>query len=145
MSFKILFPLLGITALMYTSCAPLTPYGPAPSRSLEPVLTPDQQAAKAAEQKRLEDEARAEARRKAQEREASEEVGFSPGGGIHGGPDPDIEPPKSDYRWAIPIPGKEGFVFNPFTNNPVDVRGIPSGTLVRDPQDPNKAHKFRVP
>ena len=43
------------------------------------------------------------------------------------------------------IPGKEGFVFNPYTNNPVDVRGIPSGTLVRDPQDPNKDHKFRVP
>ena len=51
----------------------------------------------------------------------------------------------ADYRRAILIPGKEGFVFNPFTNNPVDVRGIPSGTKVRDPQDPNKEHIFRVP
>lgn len=54
-------------------------------------------------------------------------------------------PPKKEYRVGIPIPGKEGFVFNPFTNNPVDVRAIPSGTLVRDPQDPNEDHLFRVP
>ena len=46
---------------------------------------------------------------------------------------------------AVPIPGKEGFVFNPFTNDPVDVRAIPPGTLVRDPNDPNPDHKFRVP
>lgn len=46
---------------------------------------------------------------------------------------------------AIAIPGKPGFVFNPYTNHPVDVRGIPSKTLVRDPQDPDKSHKFRVP
>mgnify|MGYP001827734096 CR=1 FL=1 len=52
---------------------------------------------------------------------------------------------KPNYPYALPIPGKDGFVFNPYTNNPVDVRGIPSGTLVRDPQDPNADHKFRVP
>ncbi len=54
-------------------------------------------------------------------------------------------PPRQDYRIAVPIPGKEGFVFNPFTNDPVDVRAIPSGTLVRDPNDPDPDHKFRVP
>lgn len=54
-------------------------------------------------------------------------------------------PPKKDYRVAVPIPGKEGFVFNPFTNDPVDVRAIPSLTLVRDPNDPDPEHKFRVP
>lgn len=54
-------------------------------------------------------------------------------------------PPRQDYRVAVPIPGKEGFVFNPFTNDPVDVRAIPSGTLVRDPNDPDPDHKFRVP
>ena len=53
---------------------------------------------------------------------------------------------KAGYPRAIPIPGKEGYVFNPHTNNPVDVRGIPSGTLVEDPQDPNGSkHRFRVP
>ena len=54
-------------------------------------------------------------------------------------------PQKPNYPYALAIPGKDGFVFNPYTNNPVDVRGIPSGTLVRDPQDPNADHKFRVP
>jgi hypothetical protein len=54
-------------------------------------------------------------------------------------------PPKRDYRTAVAIPGKQGFVFNPFTNNAVDVRAIPAGTLVRDPNDPDAEHKFRVP
>ncbi len=54
--------------------------------------------------------------------------------------------PRPDYKVGLPIPGKPGFIFNPFTNNPVDVRGIPSGTLVEDPQDPNGSkHRFRVP
>jgi len=52
---------------------------------------------------------------------------------------------KTDFPKGIKIPGKEGFVFNPYNNNPVDVRGIPPGTLVRDPQDPDPDHKFRVP
>jgi hypothetical protein len=54
-------------------------------------------------------------------------------------------PPSTDYKLAVPVPGKPGYVFNPFTNNPVDVRGIPPGTLVRDPQDPDRDHKFRIP
>lgn len=54
-------------------------------------------------------------------------------------------PPALDYRVAEKIPGKDGFVFNPFTNSMVDVRGIPPGTLVRDPNDENPDHFFRVP
>ena len=38
-----------------------------------------------------------------------------------------------------------GFVFNPYTSNIVDVRGINSGQLVRDPDDPDVAHTFYVP
>lgn len=49
------------------------------------------------------------------------------------------------YPYASKVPGKQGFVFNPYTKNQVDVRGIPSGTLVRDPYDNDKTHKFRVP
>ena len=53
---------------------------------------------------------------------------------------------KKTYRTARAIPGKPGYVFNPWTLEPVDVRGIPSGSLVQDPNDPNKAnHRFRVP
>ncbi len=53
--------------------------------------------------------------------------------------------PKTGYPFATPVPGKEGFVFNPYTNNRVDVRDIPRGTLVRDPHDADPSHKFRVP
>lgn len=60
-------------------------------------------------------------------------------------PDGRKAPAPMDYKVGKPLPGKEGYIFNPFTNNPVDVRGIPSGTLVRDPADPDKEHIFRVP
>ncbi len=56
---------------------------------------------------------------------------------------PPVNPPA--VKFAAPIPDKPGFVYNPFTQNQVDVRGIPSGTKVRDPHDPNPAHVFRVP
>lgn len=53
---------------------------------------------------------------------------------------------KKTYQTARKIPGKAGYVFNPWTMEPVDVRGIPSGSLVQDPNDPNKSiHRFRVP
>ncbi|MBK1791342.1 hypothetical protein [Persicirhabdus sediminis] len=52
---------------------------------------------------------------------------------------------KPNYPTASPVPGKDGFVFNPYTHNVVDVRGIGSGKLVRDPEDPDTGHKFRVP
>lgn len=56
-----------------------------------------------------------------------------------------VNPTPTTYQYASKVPGKAGYVFNPFTQNQVDVRGIPSGTLVRDPNDSNPAHKFRVP
>jgi hypothetical protein len=53
---------------------------------------------------------------------------------------------KGDYAFANPVPGKEGFVFSPYNNKLVDVRDIPSGTLVRDPTYPDAEKKyFRVP
>ena len=80
-----------------------------------------------------------EARDRAREGEANGNPSTDP-------QDPATNPPaRKDYRGAVPIPGKEGFVFNPFTNDPVDVRAIPPGTLVRDPNDPDPDHKFRVP
>ncbi|MFT5905273.1 MAG: hypothetical protein ACI9E1_000868 [Cryomorphaceae bacterium] len=48
-------------------------------------------------------------------------------------------------KFAAPVKGKLGFVYNPYTSNQVDVRGIPSGTKVRDPHDSNPAHIFKVP
>ena len=53
---------------------------------------------------------------------------------------------KGDYAFATPVPGKEGFVFSPYNNKLVDVRDIPSGTLVQDPTYPVAEKKyFRVP
>lgn len=59
---------------------------------------------------------------------------------------PKEETKKGDYAFANPVPGKEGFVFSPYNNKLVDVRDIPSGTLVRDPTYPDTEKKyFRVP
>lgn len=53
---------------------------------------------------------------------------------------------KSDYAFANKVPGKDGFVFSPYNNKVVDVRDIPSGTLVQDPTYPPSEKKyFRVP
>lgn len=53
---------------------------------------------------------------------------------------------KRDYAFANKVPGKEGFVFSPYNNKIVDVRDIPSGTLVQDPTytGAGKGY-FRVP
>ena len=56
-----------------------------------------------------------------------------------------VAPVVKSYPIAIPIPGKPGWVYNPYNNNPVVIQGIPSGKTVLDPQDPNKDHKFKVP
>lgn len=54
--------------------------------------------------------------------------------------------PKKSYPTASAVPGKEGFVISPYTNRVIDVRGMPSGKLVKDPDDPSDAKNFfRVP
>jgi len=59
---------------------------------------------------------------------------------------PPTTEPKRDYAFANKVPGKEGFVFSPYNNKVVDVRDIPSGTLVQDPTYPAAEKKyFRVP
>ncbi|MGE9270357.1 MAG: hypothetical protein ACQKBU_06095 [Verrucomicrobiales bacterium] len=62
----------------------------------------------------------------------------------------DPTPPKPESKpstqVARPVPGKPGFVFSPFNNKLIDVKGIPSGTLVQDPTYPAEEKKyFRVP
>jgi hypothetical protein len=59
---------------------------------------------------------------------------------------PPAEPKRTDYAFANKVPGKDGFVFSPYNNKVVDVRDIPSGTLVQDPTYPASEKKyFRVP
>lgn len=56
-------------------------------------------------------------------------------------PNRTAEPPV-----ARAVPGKSGFVFSPYTNQLVDVRDIPQGVLVADPNFPTEEKKFfRVP
>lgn len=63
-------------------------------------------------------------------------------------PAPSVPQAKPGARipTAVPVPGKEGIVFSPFNNKPIDVKGFPSGTLVADPTFPIEEKKyFRVP
>lgn len=59
---------------------------------------------------------------------------------------PPIVEKRADYPVASKVPGKEGYVFSPFNNKLIDVKDMPSGTLVSDPTYPESAKKFfRVP
>lgn len=71
---------------------------------------------------------------------------------------PPLPPLRTDYQYALPVPGRKGWVYNPYTNRPVDVRGVGSGRLIYDERDPENRnddgtlkpvaempHKFRVP
>lgn len=47
---------------------------------------------------------------------------------------------------AEPVQGQAGMVISPFNGKPIDVKGIPPGTLVADPTYPLEDKKyFRVP
>jgi hypothetical protein len=62
-------------------------------------------------------------------------------------PQPPAPGPRSDsFPVAKPVPGKEGFVFSPFNNHLIDIKGFKSGTLVSDPRFQLSERKFfRVP
>ncbi len=52
---------------------------------------------------------------------------------------------KGDYPYGVPIPGKPGYVYSPFTpNRPVDVKGFAPGTEVKDPYT-SETRIFLVP
>lgn len=52
---------------------------------------------------------------------------------------------RKNHPFGVVLPGKPGYVLNPYTNTIVDVSGLRAGTLVRDPRDPVKNRAFRVP
>lgn len=157
--------LLGLTAvsLFLASCTALPPgYGwrrPAPVNPQNVPEAPVVQESRpttsaadrkaAAERKRVRDRKRREAarRKKAQSNSSTSSSSSSSKPTVS---KPTVSKPKprpttSKYRTAVSIPGKSGYVFNPWTNKAVDVRGLPSGQLIRDPNDSNPSHKFRVP
>lgn len=61
-------------------------------------------------------------------------------------PEPQPKPQRPKYRVASSVKGRPGFVYNPFTWNPVDVRGYRSRSIVVDPNDPaGRKHAFQLP
>ncbi len=51
-------------------------------------------------------------------------------------------PVKGIYPTAAKVPNKNGFVLSPYTQKILDVRSIPSGKLVSDPDYPKSSKKF---
>ena len=129
-----LIPVVGLACGLLSYCVtpyPPNPYPPAPGNSPYP-----------GEGNNITDEDQEDIRM-TREGLGDGEGGRGPSSELGGG-NANTPAPTKDYRVAVPVPGKPGFVFNPFTNAPVDVRGIPPGTLVRDPNDVPD-HHFRVP
>ncbi|MBT8036883.1 MAG: hypothetical protein KJO21_05000 [Verrucomicrobiae bacterium] len=123
---------LGVIALV-GACAPYPPqpYPPHPPQTLP--ADPDGQQSLTDEQQRQLDESRERLRLQQEAAQNQENLPVAP------------TPNKPQYPTAAAVPGKAGFVFNPYTHNIVDVRGIASGKLCRDPEDSDSTHKFRVP
>ncbi len=141
------------SAVIVSSCVPYDEYG----RRIEPRKKPDPRTTVTDPKQQEIDAKREELRLKEEERKKQEGL---PTGDTGSGSttttdfNPDnrpVDPPKpttppKNHPVAAAVPGKPGFVFSPFNNKVVDVRGIASGTLVADPQYPAAEKKhFRVP
>lgn len=138
MNSKLLIGITSAIALTMSSCLP--PYNDPnirqgnPDQQADENLTPEQLRAKQEE----------ELRRQAQEEELRRQQAELTGGTST--TNPPITNANPEYPFANKVPGKEGFVFSPYNNKVVDVRGIPTGTLVADPTfSPAEKKYFRVP
>jgi hypothetical protein len=145
MSTRILAITAAALAVVFSSCRPI---GDPPKEPQPPVkkLTAEEEAKKKEEEARK----KAEEELKQKEEEAKRQAGDGttiPGSGdTVNPPPPPVDPVRRDYPFANKVPGKDGFVFSPYNNKVVDVRDIPSGTLVQDPTYPAAEKKyFRVP
>jgi len=128
---------LGV-CLLIGACAPFPGYYRGNRPPSTPTQPPGEQTITSEEQRQIE-ESRKRLEREEELRRMSESGQWGQAGVNDG------LAPKPKYPTASPVPGKPGFVFNPYTHNIVDVKGIASGRLCRDPEDPDPSHKFRVP
>jgi hypothetical protein len=146
-------PSIGLAAIVCMSAVSCYPY-PNDSRYRDSrkgaatTATPEEMKKKTQEEMRKNkaDDEMKKKQEQEQEQAASDPRREDPGS-VTPPPDP-IKPaePKSDFPFANKVPGKDGFVFSPYNNKVVDVRDIPSGTLVQDPTYPASEKKyFRVP
>ncbi len=134
-------PVFGCLAL--ASCYPIPdgprgPRGPEPNPENQNITSQDQQKIQAQRDRMKErDEVKPETLAETKVERTPERDSTSP---------KPTETKSKDYAFANPVPGKEGFVFSPYNQKLVDVRDIPSGTLVQDPTYPASEKKyFRVP
>jgi hypothetical protein len=129
-------------ACLLASCYPY----PEPPRTGSPQNQQQQPSITTAEQQRIQEQ-RDRMRQQAEREQAERQQAATNTPREQPAPPPTQEPTRrGDYPFAVPIPGKKDLVFSPYTNKEVDVRGIPSGTLVNDPTFPQSEGKFfRVP
>ena len=146
LSKSMLFP-MGL-ALLVGACSPFYPKPTPPEPTAQ---TPTGTQTLTPEQQRLLDESRANSGGQTQgtQGQKTQNTNMTPSnvdsGGTPGGSVTPPPPVSKNYPTASPVSGKPGFVFNPYTHNIVDVKGIASGKLCRDPEDADTTHKFRVP
>ena len=144
MKFKFLFSLPLIGCLAFASCyqIPDKTRGTKPPAQVETVTSQDQQKIQDQRDRMKEKEEKAQAEATTNLPKETAEATTTT---TNTTPDKPVEK-RGDYTFANPVPGKEGFVFSPYNNKLVDVRDIPSGTLVQDPTYPASEKKyFRVP
>ena len=136
---------------LFVSCVPYPEPGRGGPRKGNPnasVMTPEQQEIQKKKDELKKKEAGEKTKKEKMEKVAT---GDNPDNMADANTPPKTEPKKDkkdkkDWPFANAIPGKEGFVFSPYNNKPIDVRDIPSGTLVQDPTYPQAEQKrFRVP
>ncbi len=134
-------PVLGCLALVSCYPVPDKPRGPKPNPNSAAGTVTSQDQMKIQEQR---DKMKAAEKKKREAEQAANEMTDGPTDTTT--TDKPVTEKKADYAFANPVPGKEGFVFSPYNNKLVDVRDIPSGTLVQDPTYPASEKKyFRVP
>ncbi|QJE94600.1 hypothetical protein [Luteolibacter luteus] len=152
MNLRLILP-AAASALLAASCTPYVE--PPPEPPADPAqrkqLTPEEQEKinKQREEKRKrEEELKAEGTNTQPDGETPKVEPTTPDGGGEKAPAPPkpANEKKEAPPVARPIPGKPGFVFSPFNNKPIDVKGFPPGSLVADPTYPASEKKhFRVP
>ena len=114
---------------------------PAPPKQTQKTMTPAEQQKVKEQRENIKE--KEELANKEAPKDTAIETPTKPDGGT-------VTPPtvekRADYPVASKVPGKEGYVFSPFNNKLIDVKDMPSGTLVSDPTYPESAKKFfRVP
>ena len=155
MKFRLTTGIAALLCVLMASCYPVDENGNRKKATRKPQQTAAEEAKKKEEEARKKAEEEMKKKKEEAEKKAAEgtpdggNTGGTTGaeGGTTGGTTTTpVETKPTDYAFATKVPGKEGFVFSPYNNRVVDVRDIPSGTLVQDPTYPASEKKyFRVP